>query len=180
MTPDQVAQLCERANLPADLHAPVHFGEPCPYDVVASLLAGLEDPRALVAEWRVDLPYEKPPLSLNDRHHWAKHASLVAALKARTRNAVRAADVPHLDHVHVELHYRGKTNAVKDVDNIVATLKPCIDALHHPDEASRWEPIVDGDDPRYVTWRPPILHRAEKGRPGALWLILRSYSITNN
>lgn len=163
-------------------HTAFHFGEPCPYAVAAALILDQDDPRDVIAEWRIDLPFpkDKPPLSLNGRYHWAVYANLVAQTKAITRNAVRANDVPHLDHVHVELHYRGRTNAVKDVDNIVATLKPCIDALHQPDERSRWEPIVDGDDPRFVTWRPPVLHKAEKGKPGQLWLILRSYSASQS
>lgn len=161
-------------------HVAYHFGEPCPYQVAACLLTGQPDPRELVTEWRVDLPFPdgKPPLSLNSRLHWAAHAGIVERIKAITRNAVRAAEVPRLDHVHVELHYRPKTNRFRDIDNIVATLKPAIDAMHQPDERSHWMPILDGDDPRFVTWRPPILHPPIKARPGAVWLILRTYAVS--
>lgn len=188
-TADLVASLCEHRGLDDLDHTAMHFGEPCPYVVAARYLDGLPDPRDLVAEWRIDLPWDKPPMTLNNMptNPFAK-ANLTKQIKARVRNAVRNADVPHLDHVHVELHYRGKTNALRDVDNLVATLKPTLDALQHKDvlesagldESRRWQPIVDGDDPRYVTWRPPILHRAEKGRPGALWLVLRSYAVTQS
>jgi crossover junction endodeoxyribonuclease RusA len=163
----------------------MHDGEPCPYLVAACHIQGLPDPRELVSEWRINLPYEKPPMTLNNMpsNPFAK-ASKVKEIKARVRNAVRDAGVPHLDRVHVELHYRGKTNALKDADNLIATLKPAIDALHHADDLEsknldverRWVPIVDDDDGRYVTWRRPVLHRAEKGKPGAVWLILRSYA----
>lgn len=134
------------------------------------------------AEWAVDITAAldgkgRVPLSLNDRDHWAAHAAKVARVKAVTRNAVLAAGVPHLPAVHVELHYRPGSNRFRDVDNIVATLKPALDALHQHDTAANhpvpYDPIVDGDDPRFVTWQPPILHRWERGAAPALWLVLR-------
>lgn len=136
-----------------------------------------------VGEWRIDIsgalkPDGKVPLSLNDRIHWAAHASAVARVKSVVRNAVMEAEVPHLDRVHVEMHYRPKTNRFRDVDNIVATQKPAVDALHQPDTSKNcpvpFDPIVDGDDDRFVLWLPPKLHPWEKGRPAALWLILRA------
>jgi len=133
--------------------------------------------------WRVDISAAldakgKVPLSLNSRMHWAAHASAVARVKAVVRNAVMAAEIPHLDRVHVEMHYRPASNRFRDVDNTVATLKPAIDALHTRDTSTNapvpFEPIVDGDDPRFVTWSPPVLHPWVKGQLPALWLILRS------
>lgn len=166
-------------------HVAYHHGEPCPYDVVAVVLTGGEDPRLLVAEWRIDITGAldakgKVPLSLNSRMHWAAHAAGVARIKNVTRNAIIAVDVPHLDHVHVEMHYRPATNRFRDIDNLVATMKPAIDALHQRDTSPNapvpFEPIVDGDDPRFVTWTPPVLHPWVKGEPAGLWLILRSYA----
>jgi len=185
-----VAALCHwRRGLANDLsHVAFHFGSVCPYDAVAEVLAGRPDPRDLVAEWRLDItgalkPDGKVPLTLNDRGmHWAAKANATARVKAVVRNAVMAAEVPHLEHVHVELHYRPKTNRFRDIDNIVATLKPAIDALHHPDSSEKspvpFEPIVDGDDPRFVTWSPPVLHAWQRGLPPALWLVLRSSSVS--
>lgn len=165
-------------------HPHRHEGGPCPYFRVGLLLAGHPDPADDVAEWRIDLDgvldaRGRVPLTLNSRLHWAATASAVKRIKAITRNAVLAADVPHLAHVHVELHYRPKTNQYRDPDNLVATMKPAIDALHHvdpePNSPVPFSPIVDGDDPRYVTWSPPTIHPWEKGSPPSLWLILRSY-----
>lgn len=136
-----------------------------------------------IEEWRLDLDAVldakgRVPLSLNDRLHWAAKATKVDRVKNATRNAVMAAAIPHLAHVHVEMYYRPKTNRFRDVDNTVATMKPIIDALHTPDKAANhpvpFDPIVDGDDPRYLTWSPPVLHPWEKGKPASLWLILRS------
>jgi crossover junction endodeoxyribonuclease RusA len=192
---DEIIYLCEWVRSRTEyassdehdrLHAAHHLGEPCPYQVVAAHILGEPDPRDLVAEWRIDLDpildaKGRAPLSLNDRVHWAAHAAKVSRIKAGTRNAVMAAGVPHLAHVHVELHYRPKTNRYRDVDNLVATLKPAIDGLHQRDESVNvpvpYEPIVDGDDPRFVTWSPPVLHPAVKAQPSSLWLVLRSYAL---
>jgi crossover junction endodeoxyribonuclease RusA len=157
-------------------HARYHQGDQCPYAVVASVLSGVGDPRDVELVMRVPLLFTggKPPLSLNDRLSWPAHARKVETIKAITRNAVREANVPTLGHVHVELHYRPKDNRHRDEDNLVATLKPIIDALHQPDERSRWQPIVPGDDPRYVTWSRPTIHAAIKGEPASVWIVLRS------
>lgn len=134
-----------------------------------------------VAMWRVDISAAldakgRVPLSLNSRLHWAAYAAAVDRIKSVTRNAVIAAGVPPMQCVHVEMHYRPATNRFRDVDNIVATLKPAMDALHQRDTSKHapvdFEPIVAGDDPRYVSWTPPILHPWVRGRAPALWLIL--------
>lgn len=158
-------------------HALFHHGNPCPYEAIAAVLAGQPDPRDNVTVWEIDLPFAagKPPLSLNGRYHWAAHAALVEKVKAITRNAVRGADVPQLGHAHIEMHYRPATNRFRDIDNLVATLKPMIDALHQPDERSKWVPILAGDDPRYVTWSPPVLHPAMKGMEAATWMLIRTW-----
>lgn len=175
---DLEAILCQWTTSDGD-HIGYHHGYPCPARRYQALLDGDPDPNDYVAEWRIDLPFAdgKPPMSLNDRDgHWAAKASKVEKVKAITRNAVRDAEVPQLGRVHVELHYRGRTNAVRDADNYVATLKPCVDALHQPDERSKWVPILIGDDARYVSWSKPILHPALKTHPAATWLILRSFT----
>jgi hypothetical protein len=42
-----------------------------------------------------------------------------------------------------------------------------------------FDPIVDGDDPRFVTWSPPVLHAWQRGLPPELWLVLSSFSISS-
>lgn len=161
-------------------HFAFHYGSVCPYSAVAAVLRGDPDPRDDVAEWRIDLPFAdgKPPMSMNDRYgNWGHKAAIVEKVKAITRNAIIEAEIPQLGSAHVELHYRGRTNAVRDADNYVATLKVCIDAMHHPDKllGPRWTPILPGDDARYVSWSRPQLHPAIKGAGAATWLILRTF-----
>lgn len=159
---------------------PLTLPEHCP-------VCGNTNVPADIAEWRIDITPAltakgSVPLSLNDRMHWAAKANAVARVKSVVRNAVMATDIPHLDRVHVEMHYRPKTNRFRDIDNTVATLKPAIDALHTRDTSVNapvpFDPIVDGDDPRYVTWSPPVLHPWVKGKPPGLWLVLRSSSVS--
>jgi crossover junction endodeoxyribonuclease RusA len=184
-----LAGLCHwrqnRADVQNDCpsHFAYHFGSVCPYEAMDAFLAGEPDPRDLVAEWRVDIstalkPNGSVPVSLNDRP--GNPFALAAAkdrVKARVRNAVRDAEVPQLKYAHVELHYRPKTNAHRDPDNLVATLKPAIDALHQVDERSLWDGILVDDDPRYLSWSPPMIHRAVRGQAPALWLLLRTASV---
>lgn len=175
-----LAALCWEAGTDPLAHAAQHEGGPCPYFVAGEVFAGRPDPRRDVVEWQLDLsaalkvkPAGAVPLSLNDRGmHWAAKATAIERVKRITRQAVQAAQVPHLPRVHVVLMYRPATNRFRDVDNIVATQKPAVDALHQP--AVGFEPIIDGDDPRYVTWSQPVLLPWAKGAAG-LWLVLRSY-----
>ncbi len=135
------------------------------------------------------LPYTKPPLSLND-----SGASRGAALaKSRLRKQIRAdvcrlatlAWLPrHISHVTVQLHYRPPNNRVRDTDNLVATLKPICDALTdgrparvtkrtgRPVPAQIGYGMVQDDNPRFMTKPEPIIHRAESGQAGALWIEL--------
>lgn len=179
-----VATLCHWVanvgNVQADIpiHSAYHYGSPCPYRVVAEVLAGRPDPREQVTEWRMKLPFDegKPPLSLNDRYsHYMVKAKRIDTVKKAVRRAVTDADVPHLPFVHVEMRYRPATNRFRDIDNLVATLKPIIDGLHQPDAHSGYAPVVDGDDPRYVSWSQPILVPPVRPANPATWLILRSY-----
>lgn len=163
-------------------HRAYHHGEPCPYTVVASILATGHDPRADATTWTIPVDMVtgkgaglKPPLTLNGGHgNLFAHAAAVKMLRNRTRNYLVELEVPMLDHVRVELHLRPATNVVRDRDNLVATLKPCLDGMQ-PDKLERWAGIIPGDDPRYVSWVPPIIHRAVKGQPAMMWLVLTVY-----
>jgi hypothetical protein len=175
---DALLALCPWAELGhTPQHAGHHEGQPCPYWVALAHLTGQPDPRDRIAEWRVPIPFKdgKPLLSLNDRTtNYMAHASKVEKVKALTRRALIDAEVPPLQHAHIELHYRPKTRQLRDVDNLVATLKPCIDAFHQPDVRSGWVGLLPGDDARYVSWSPPVLHPPDKAQGPATWLLVRT------
>lgn len=125
------------------------------------------------------LGYDRPPLSLNDRGRSRgaarAKAAKVRALRADVALRLRAllgrpsAIVPH---IHVQLHYVPRDRRIRDADNLVATLKPCIDALHLDGKAgSPRTPLVINDDPAHVSWSPPRIHLPDDHGP-RLWLVI--------
>ena len=115
--------------------------------------------------WVIALPYSAPPLSLNGRYHWAVRNRHTSTLRAHVGWTVRSLNIGRLSRVHVTLHYRPKDNRTRDADNLVATLKPCIDGVRDAE-------IVPDDTPRYVSWSEPVIHPADKALGPALWLEL--------
>ena len=77
----------------------------------------------------VPLPWLSPPLSLNDREHWRPKAAKVRAARTEARWAIRAVRLPRLPAAEVVLVWRVRDWRRRDLDNLTATLKPCIDAL---------------------------------------------------
>lgn len=81
-------------------------------------------------EWRLRLPYERPPLSLNQRLHWAAKARLTKQVRERVAWLCLAEHLPRgLDRIEVLLVVHPKDRRRRDGDNYVATLKPCLDGL---------------------------------------------------
>lgn len=122
------------------------------------------------------LPGKRPTtaLSPNGAHgHWSATAKARRTLKAAIVTRVRQLRIPPgRTHLLVELHYVPKDNRTRDADNLVPVLKPCIDALT---TRSRGAGIIADDTPDMVTWRPPVIHDADKGTP-RLWLEVTDYT----
>lgn len=122
------------------------------------------------------LGYLRPPLSLNDRGSWRAKARKVKELRVRTAWRARALIGPAgvtAAHIHVQLTYVPPDRRDRDPDNLVATLKPCIDALTGAGVARGWPcyPMVADDTPAHVTWAAPkILEPDVHG--GRLWLTI--------
>ncbi|MGC0364784.1 crossover junction endodeoxyribonuclease RusA [Rhodococcus sp. 27YEA15] len=114
----------------------------------------------------IRLPYEKPPLSMNDRQHWAVKARITAGVRRSTQRLAKAAHAPvGLECVAVTLHYRPRDNRRRDTDNLMPVLKACCDGLVD-------HGITADDTPDLMTKHMPVIHPAVKGTPPALWLEL--------
>lgn len=92
--------------------------------------------------WSLRLPYSTPPLSLNDRRHWAAKARITREVRHATAVHAREQRIPRLEHARVQLLYIPRDKRRRDADNLVATLKPCLDGLRdagvlEDDDASR-------------------------------------------
>lgn len=111
------------------------------------------------------LPWNAPPLSLNQRLHWAAKARLSRTVRDVTHARAKADKVPAFDvPVIVTLHYRQKVRRPIDKDNLYATVKPCLDGL-------RDAGVITEDTSAHVT--PLVeIHLPEPGQPGALWLTI--------
>lgn len=117
-----------------------------------------------MTEWTLPLPFATP-LSLNDRMHWAVKAKHVKAWRGVACDLARRERIPTLDRMTAVLHYRPRDNRARDVDNLVASLKPLVDGL-------RDAHVVTDDDTTHYLLTSPAIHPARKGEPGRLWLVV--------
>ncbi|HEX5347896.1 MAG TPA: hypothetical protein VFW64_12480 [Pseudonocardiaceae bacterium] len=78
----------------------------------------------------VDLPYLKPPLSMNDRMHWALRATWTRRLRDDAILLARKHRLPKgLSQVGIALHWQATTRRRRDSDNPAPTLKALVDGL---------------------------------------------------
>ncbi|WP_179580575.1 hypothetical protein [Glaciibacter psychrotolerans] len=71
--------------------------------------------------------YPRPPVTANQRLHWAHKAKLTRSVRDAT--AKLAHRIPELGKCRVELTWFVTTKARRDADNIVPTLKAMCDGL---------------------------------------------------
>ena len=115
------------------------------------------------------LPYTKPPLSLNDRGQTpgarARDSATAAQIKSDVARLARAARIGRHEAIHVRLNYRPKDRRRRDADNLVATLKPCLDGLVAAG-------VIPDDTPAHLDWSAPRIHEPAEDRKPLLWLTI--------
>lgn len=100
----------------------------------------------------LDLPYEKPPLTANEvrRMHYMKQNTITQKLKGEVGWLAKAAGIPRLERARVGIIQSVTDRRRRDVDNIAATIKPCLDGLvqvgvlvddHHMIVQRTWQEI---------------------------------------
>lgn len=104
--------------------------------------------------WRIPLPYERPPLSLNDRMHWAPANKIKQELRHLASWMPRVHKIPPLERVRVVLEWRVPDRRGRDDNNPHATLKPLVDGLVDGG-------LISGDSHDRVKHRVEIVY--EKG-----------------
>lgn len=115
--------------------------------------------------WTMPLSYDKPPLTLNQRGHWAKTDQHRKALRAWAKVSARKIGVPTgLGHITTRLHYQAPDRRRRDEDNLIATAKPLWDGLVDAG-------IVPDDTSAYMTKLMPKIHPPSPDGPG-LWLTI--------
>lgn len=127
--------------------------------------------------WIIPLGFTAPPLSLNDRGRSKgavrRKAALVRQLRTNVFLRGRQLKMTPVQHLHVALHYVPRDRRARDADNLVATLKPAIDALTAKGQDRGWPALglVPDDTPDHVTWTPPRIHPPDEHGP-RLWLVV--------
>lgn len=113
--------------------------------------------------WTVVLPFTKP-LSLNDRQHHMAKARSVALWRDAAGFVLRAARVPQCLRVRVMLEYVPAQERRRDPDNLVASMKPVVDALVDVG-------IVVDDTQEFVEREWPRIAKADPRRKGGRFLL---------
>ena len=121
-------------------------------------------PEAALRHWVLNLPLTKP-LSLNSRQHWRVKAAEVATVREAARNLARAAKIPTLERISVELHYAPRDRRRRDSLNLIATLKPAEDGIVDAG-------VIPDDTPEFSVPTMPVID-PPTGAAGRLYLIVR-------
>lgn len=111
---------------------------------------------------RIDLPWPLPPLTANQRMHWAHKAKVTR--EVRQTAAVLARKAPKAEMVVVTLHYQPRDKRRRDRHNLWPTVKACVDGLVDAG-------IVPDDDADHLSTPEPVIHQPD-GTGSALWLEL--------
>lgn len=117
----------------------------------------------------LNLPMEKPPLTANQRPHWAEKAQKTAQLRDMAFWCARSANLPKgLKRVKIQLHWVPNVNRRRDPSNLMPTQKALIDGLVEGAGAKRGYGLVPDDCPPYVLEEIPEIHPVEE--EARMWL----------
>lgn len=101
--------------------------------------------------------YKRPPITANDRMHWARRAALVSAVRTATK--LLAHRLPALGRIRVALVWIVTDRRRRDGgENITPTLKPMIDGLVDAG-------VVTDDTPDLVERVMPTIRYEQGGTP---------------
>lgn len=100
-------------------------------------------------------PWQRPPLSANDRMHWATKARTTRMIRDLAAISARKAEIPAVEHVNVRLVWVVSDRRRRDTDNTYPTFKAMCDGLVDAG-------IVPDDTPEYMTKLAPVI-RYEQG-----------------
>ncbi|MGY4098067.1 hypothetical protein ACW2Q0_00645 [Nocardia sp. R16R-3T] len=129
------------------------------------------------------LPWTSPPLSMNDGGQTVgarmAKSRKIAQIRRDVVTLARKARLPKgIAYAVITLHYRPRDNRPRDSVNLAPTLKAVVDGLT-PQKAVTTKRgfnvhpgygFVPDDSTRHVSTPESVIHPAERGRPGALWL----------
>jgi hypothetical protein len=109
--------------------------------------------RRLPTQWSIRLHYPRPPkgLSANDRTHWAVKHAATQEVRYEVMAKVRAAKVPALDRIAVDVEWVVPDRRRRDSDNAAPLLKAIYDGIGADRGVSAR--IVEDDAPEFMDKR---------------------------
>lgn len=113
---------------------------------------------------RLDLPWDRPPLTANQRMHWAAKANITRAVRGTGYVLARNAKAPTTTRLTVTLHYQPRDHRRRDRHNLWPTVKALVDGLVDAG-------LVPDDDTDHVSTPEPVIH-PPNGSKAAMWLEL--------
>ncbi len=111
--------------------------------------------------YRLALPWDRPPLTANQRPHWTTRHRLTAQIRHTVGWLARQAHIPATNHCTVTLVWAPGDRRRRDEDNLVATLKAACDGLVDAG-------IVRDDTPAWMTKHMPVIKPPPE--PPGMWL----------
>jgi crossover junction endodeoxyribonuclease RusA len=127
----------------------------------------------------IRLPWTTPPLSLNERTHWARKARTTREVRQITQWLAQSHRIPPRRRIAVRLLYTPRDLRRRDADNLTPVLKAVCDGLvdagvvpdDTPDYMLKVMPEIlpaDHRDPRLEVWidlDPPPVDQRSSDRP---------------
>lgn len=111
-----------------------------------------------MTHWTLNLPWATPPLTANQRMHWAKRARTTRMIRNVATLLAKQQKIPPQNHITVKLTYTPQHKRRRDPSNLMPTQKALIDGL-------RDAHIVPDDTPEYVTEKIPTINPPQKEWP---------------
>jgi crossover junction endodeoxyribonuclease RusA len=133
-------------------------------------MARLRAVAAMTREWRLDLPYIAPPLSMNQRLHWAKRHRVKTELQTAVHVLLRHHKVPALDDASVWIEWTPGVTRRRDTDNPEPTRKAAIDAIVAAG-------LLPDDTPEYVQRPENRILPVNRGKPSLVLVIRDGFQI---
>lgn len=111
------------------------------------------------ASYTLEFSWSRPPLTANQRMHWAHKAKVTA--EVREQAAWKANLIPPMKRCRVELVWRVRDSRRRDVDNVVPTLKAICDGIVDAG-------VVPDDTPEFMVKVMPEIVRVPTNSAGGL------------
>lgn len=117
---------------------------------------------AEMRHFQIELSDPKPPLTLNQRGHWAKTDGARKKLRHEAATRAKSLKIPSCTHITTRLHYVAPDRRRRDEDNLIASAKPLWDGLVDAG-------VVPDDTSEFMTKLMPKIHPPDGNGP-RMWL----------